>query len=333
MTSIHLTVRGAHAEASVSGPLTSGMVGIPVTISWDPSWEDLHKILVCKGGGSTISLVGIGTEATVAHEVLHPGSTLFLGIEGRNADGSVVIPTIWANCGVVQEGAESTEDKSLPATHPIWAQLQLQIGDLVKLKSTSKQDLVSAINAVLASVSEAGALSQADILALFNSWVRNVTWTETDPTVPAWAKAASKPSYTASEVGAEAAGSIQTALQSHNSSSTAHSDIRNQLNALKIPTAVSQLTNDAGYLTAHQNLDHLVNWDVFLGHDNDTTSHVTAAEKATWNSKSNFSGKYQDLTNKPTNLSAFTNDLYQTVPLVVEYEDGTSETLQMVVSL
>ena len=122
-------------------------------------------------------------------------------------------------------------------------------------------------------------------------------------------------------------------MQSHNNSSTAHSDIRNKLNALKIPTAVSQLTNDAGYLTAHQNLDHLVNWEVFLGHDNDTTSHVTAAEKAAWNSKSNFSGKYQDLTNKPTNLSAFTNDLYQMVPLVVEYEDGTSETLQMVVSL
>ena len=47
-------------------------------------------------------------------------------------------------------------------------------------------------------------------------------YTETDPTVPAWAKASSKPTYTASEVGA-----ISTAVT--------------------IPTSASQLTNDANY--------------------------------------------------------------------------------------
>lgn len=36
------------------------------------------------------------------------------------------------------------------------------------------------------------------------------SYTETDPTVPSWAKAASKPSYTASEVGAIAAPSSPT---------------------------------------------------------------------------------------------------------------------------
>jgi len=35
---------------------------------------------------------------------------------------------------------------------------------------------------------------------------------------------------------------------------------------------------------------------------------VTDAEKETWNGKSNFSGSYNDLTNKPTNVSAFEND-------------------------
>ena len=40
--------------------------------------------------------------------------------------------------------------------------------------------------------------------------------------VSAWAKATSKPSYTASEVGAEASGAVST----HNSSTSAHSDIR-----------------------------------------------------------------------------------------------------------
>lgn len=35
---------------------------------------------------------------------------------------------------------------------------------------------------------------------------------------------------------------------------------------------------------------------------------VTDSEKENWNKKSDFSGKYEDLTGKPTNLSAFNND-------------------------
>jgi len=41
---------------------------------------------------------------------------------------------------------------------------------------------------------------------------------------------------------------------------------------------------------------------------NNTNKFVTASEKQTWNAKSNFSGSYNDLTDKPTNVSAFTND-------------------------
>lgn len=54
---------------------------------------------------------------------------------------------------------------------------------------------------------------------------KNVALTEADPTVPAWAKASSKPTYTAQEVGALP------------SSTT-------------IPSKVSDLTNDSGFQTA-----------------------------------------------------------------------------------
>lgn len=77
------------------------------------------------------------------------------------------------------------------------------------------------------------------------------SYTESDPTVPAWAKAANKPTYTASEVGA---------LPS----------------TTTIPTTLSALTEDS------------------------THRVVTDAEKTAWNAKSNFSGSYNDLTNKPT---------------------------------
>lgn len=77
------------------------------------------------------------------------------------------------------------------------------------------------------------------------------SYTETDPTVPAWAKADKKPIYTASEVGALP-------------------------NTTVIPTALAGLAEDA------------------------THRVVTDAEKTAWNAKSNFSGNYNDLTNKPT---------------------------------
>ena len=74
-------------------------------------------------------------------------------------------------------------------------------------------------------------------------------FTETDPTVPAWAKAETKPTYTAEEVGARPNTWIPTA---------------EEVGALPadtvipvVPTNVSAFTNDAGYLTEHQNLDDL----------------------------------------------------------------------------
>jgi hypothetical protein len=51
-------------------------------------------------------------------------------------------------------------------------------------------------------------------------------YTETDPTVPAWAKAASKPTYTASEVGADSKGTASSAVSAHNTATDAHNDIR-----------------------------------------------------------------------------------------------------------
>ena len=85
------------------------------------------------------------------------------------------------------------------------------------------------------------------------------SYTETDPTVPAWAKAASKPTYTAAEVGALP-------------------------NTTVIPDALADLNDDANHRT------------------------VTDTEKVTWNAKSNFSGNYNDLTNKPTIPAAVTVD-------------------------
>ena len=54
--------------------------------------------------------------------------------------------------------------------------------------------------------------------------------------------------------------------------------------------------------------------NVLTAHTADTTIHVTSADKTAWNAKSDFSGSYNDLTDKPTiptvptSNTAFTND-------------------------
>ena len=119
MTSIQLTVQNALIKAEVTGVLTGGIVGVPVNIVYYSTWDTLNKTLVCKGGGQEISIIGADSTATIAHEVLQAGSTLFLGIEGRDADGSLVIPTVWENCSIIQEVANSGENKATDPTDPI----------------------------------------------------------------------------------------------------------------------------------------------------------------------------------------------------------------------
>lgn len=54
------------------------------------------------------------------------------------------------------------------------------------------------------------------------------------------------------------------------------------------------------YLTQHQDISGKVNVSDLTAHTGNTTVHITAAERTAWNNKSNFSGNYNDLTNKPT---------------------------------
>lgn len=80
-------------------------------------------------------------------------------------------------------------------------------------------------------------------------------YTETDPTVPSWAKASSKPSYTASEVGALPDTTV-------------------------IPNKTSDLTNDSGFITSEGNTTYTLtksgNTIMLTGSDGNNTSVTDA---------------------------------------------------------
>lgn len=66
-----------------------------------------------------------------------------------------------------------------------------------------------------------------------------------------------------------------------------------------IPSKTSQLTNDSGYITSYNETDPIYSASAAAG--------ITSANIATWNNKSDFSGNYNDLTNKPTIPAAQVN--------------------------
>ena len=145
MTSIILKLTGAKAQATVDGPLTAGMVGIPVIIEYDEAWNGLTKHLVCRCSewghdrGETRTVRNIENAATVAHEVMHAGKCLYLGVEGYSADGNLVLPSMWADCGKIQRGANVGADPSADPGLPVWAQLQTEIRKLKQDAWTEKQ--------------------------------------------------------------------------------------------------------------------------------------------------------------------------------------------------
>lgn len=83
-----------------------------------------------------------------------------------------------------------------------------------------------------------------------------------------------------------------------------------------VPTSNTAFTNDAGYITndalsgyaestavtaeISAAVSGKTNESDFSAHTANTNIHVTTAQTASWDAKSNFSGSYNDLTDKPT---------------------------------
>ena len=88
-------------------------------------------------------------------------------------------------------------------------------------------------------------------------------WVDKPPTVPDWAKQPEKPSYTASEVGADATGTAESKVSDHDVSDTAHNDIRlliegltTRLNALadSDDTTLDQMGEVVAYIKSNRSM-------------------------------------------------------------------------------
>ena len=164
----------------------SGTTGVyELATSYDEEWEDIDsKIIVfiwspkdgCPNKRVKIALEDTDGKLAIPHEVLEKPGFLEVGALGLTQDGSIKLTTAPLERGsnviqIVRAVADSTTSAS--PTPDIWVTLQNEIGDLSQLKTTTKANLVAAINEVLTS----GAITPAEVQRMIDNSVGDATLT------------------------------------------------------------------------------------------------------------------------------------------------------------
>lgn len=143
-------VNGTTCDVTRLVPISKGLVGATVSIEYTNAvWDGLQKTVVFRSSVTKDVLV-TGSEVVIPAEVVsRAGVNLYMGVYGVDATNNVVIPTIWAELGLVQGAAAPSGDTSIDPTLPVWAQIQGMIGNLDDLDTDAKSSLVAAVNEAL----------------------------------------------------------------------------------------------------------------------------------------------------------------------------------------
>ena len=119
------------------------MVGAEVEFLFSAEWEPLIKTAVFIAGSE--KRVVLETEwrdniCTIPHECLaEPDVHLSVGVYGTNTAGSLVIPTVYADLGMIWTGADPDGESGAAASPELWAQLLAQLD----LKEASENKVTS----------------------------------------------------------------------------------------------------------------------------------------------------------------------------------------------
>lgn len=176
-------------------------------------------------------------------------------------------------------------------------------------------DLISRVDTL-----EKEPISEEQIEKSVKSYLEKNPIEETDPTVPAWAKAEEKPTYTAEEVGALPSTTVipsklseltaddehETVTKEEKQAWNAKSDFSGEYRDLRGKPELAEwaLQREKPTYTASEvgALPDTTEIPKNLSDLQDDAEHRTVAdtEKQSWNNKSDFSGNYEDLQGKPT---------------------------------
>lgn len=128
-----------------------------------------------------------------------------------------------------------------------------------------------------------------------NSITPLTSFTETDPTVPSWAKASTKPTYTAAEVGALP-------------------------DTTTIPSKTSDLTNDSGFITGYTETDPVFSASAAAG--------ITSTDISNWNAKVSDTGEWNGVSLSKNSTITQTSPIY--VPYLIQTSSSSAALLSVI---
>lgn len=230
-----ISVDGDEVTATFAGStLSTGTYGVEILFTKDGQdgrlfERDLFAIVADSGDASIGTAAGGGDGQGYNITVDIKSRTLRVGQVSGITDYNLLENRPSVN-GHTLEGDKTTEDLGLMPEGGAYTKEEAD--GIFQTKEKAAEDLQTVTEALDGKVEkEKGkGLSTNDYTDEDKAKVRKALQTESDPTVPDWAKAATKPAYTAKEVGA-------------------------MPDTTKIPTKVSELENDKGFLTEHQSLE------------------------------------------------------------------------------
>ena len=128
MSNIQIAVSAADAAVTAPATLTSGMVGAAVTFAFSGTvWQSLRKIAVFRAGSVRRDVEETDWNdcvCTIPWECLSEADErLLVGVYGMDEAGTVVIPTVYADCGWIWPGADPAGDPAADPTGPFYAGL------------------------------------------------------------------------------------------------------------------------------------------------------------------------------------------------------------------
>lgn len=116
--------------------VTSGSVNVYLArFEFSEDWEGLKRVAVFQASDKTRNvLLGPGGTCVIPWELLQrPEYQLKAGVYGE-LDGEIVLPTIWANLGVILEGVPTNGEGAWPPTPELWEQELERKGDGLELE-------------------------------------------------------------------------------------------------------------------------------------------------------------------------------------------------------
>ena len=126
---IQITARGNSAQCTCAERLTSGMVGLQCKFDFDSAWDGLSRTAVFVAGNEQRDVLLTGDTCTVPWEVLKTaGYQLYIGVYGTNTAGTLVIPTVYANCGGIAAGTDPSGEEGEDPTPTLVEQIMAAAG-------------------------------------------------------------------------------------------------------------------------------------------------------------------------------------------------------------